>query len=97
MEKLYIEAFMVGIILLIVSIPVMRLLHGLYPEDYSGCENLPSKSKNKYYVATFAIGALLHLMCEFSGINRWYCKNGNACNPVNVQNYDPKINHPALL
>jgi hypothetical protein len=97
MKKLFIEAFMVGIILLLVSVPIMSQLHTLYPNDYSGCENLPSKSKNKYYIATFVTGAILHLLCEFSGINRWYCKNGNACNGVNTKSYDSEINHPAAL
>jgi hypothetical protein len=91
MEKLFIEAFMVGIILLIISIPVMGYLHSTYPEDYSGCENLPSNSKKKYYIATVVIGILTHLVCEFSGINKWYCKNGNACG----DSYDSEINHPA--
>jgi hypothetical protein len=80
MNKLIVEAFTVGIILLIVSIPVMGSLHIMYPEDYAGCEHLPSKSKNKYYVSTVIIGILVHLLCEFSGLNKWYCKNGNACN-----------------
>ena len=80
MNKLIIEAFAVGIILLIVSIPVMGALHTMYPEDYAGCEHLPVKSKNKYYVSTVIIGMFVHLLCEFSGLNKWYCKNGNACN-----------------
>jgi uncharacterized membrane protein len=24
-------------------------------------------------------GALIHIICEFSGINKYYCKHGNAC------------------
>jgi hypothetical protein len=79
MMQLFIEAFLVGIILLIVSIPIMAAVRKLYPEDYAGCENLPNPSKTKYYVATLLIGILVHLICEFSGINNWYCKNGNAC------------------
>lgn len=27
----------------------------------------------------FITGALIHLVCEYSGVNKWYCKNGNAC------------------
>jgi hypothetical protein len=27
----------------------------------------------------FITGFLIHLICQFSGINKWYCKNGNAC------------------
>ena len=30
-------------------------------------------------VSVFITGILLHIICEYSGINRWYCKNGNAC------------------
>lgn len=86
---LFVEAFIVGIILLIISIPIMGGLHVLYPEDYSGCENLPAKSKTKYYGATVAIGFITHLLCEFSGINRWYCKNGNACAIRDVSNTHP--------
>lgn len=31
------------------------------------------------YRKIFLVGVIIHLFCEFSGINRWYCKNGNAC------------------
>lgn len=79
MVELFIEAFIVGIILLIISIPIMGGLHMMYPKDYAGCENLPDKSKKKYYVATVIIGIVTHLLCEYSGVNRWYCTNGNAC------------------
>jgi hypothetical protein len=27
----------------------------------------------------FLTGFILHLICEWTGVNRWYCKNGNAC------------------
>jgi len=27
----------------------------------------------------FIAGFMGHLLCEITGINRWYCKNGNAC------------------
>jgi hypothetical protein len=72
------EAVMVGIIFLIVSIPIMSILHVNYPIDYSKCSEIPINPKGKYYVATFIIGALVHLLCEITGVNKWYCKNGNA-------------------
>ena len=31
------------------------------------------------YLRIFILGASIHLFCEFTGVNRWYCKNGNAC------------------
>ena len=37
------------------------------------------EDKMKPFVSLFITGALVHLVCEFSGVNRWYCKNGNAC------------------
>lgn len=91
MVILFIEAFIVGIILLMVSIPVMGSLHILYPEDYAGCEHLPLKSKKKYYASTVIIGILVHLLCEYSGVNKWYCHSGNAC----ITNKDVEITHPA--
>lgn len=27
----------------------------------------------------FFIGFLIHILCEWSGINKWYCRNGHAC------------------
>ncbi len=42
---------------------------------------LPTECKdwNKYYVmeiSLFITGCLIHLLCEVSGVNNWYCKNG---------------------
>lgn len=79
MQDLLIEAIAVGVLLLIISIPVMGLLHTYFPNDYAGCENLPKKCKGKYYLVTIFIGILTHLTCEFLDINKWYCKNGVAC------------------
>jgi hypothetical protein len=30
-------------------------------------------------VTNFLIGFFIHLLCEWVGINKWYCKNGYAC------------------
>lgn len=30
-------------------------------------------------IALFITGVLIHLISEVSGVNAWYCKNGNAC------------------
>lgn len=28
---------------------------------------------------TVITGMLVHIICEFTGINKWYCRNGFAC------------------
>lgn len=30
-------------------------------------------------VAGFVVGCCAHLIFEYTGANRWYCDNGNAC------------------
>lgn len=37
------------------------------------------KNVKDMYLRIFILGASIHLFCEFTGINGWYCKNGNAC------------------
>ena len=36
-------------------------------------------SNTGMWISLFLTGALLHTICEYSGINKWYCKNGVAC------------------
>lgn len=78
---LIVEAFIVGLVLVLVSIPIMGILHYAYPNDYTGCNNLPGSS-TKYKVATFFIGFFTHLLFEYSGANKWYCTNGVACKGI---------------
>jgi uncharacterized membrane protein YedE/YeeE len=78
MYRLLIEAICVGIITVIfgniagfIVAPVLKV-------------DLPEicSTWNKFYtmeVSLFLTGFLIHLFCEFSGINKWYCKNGFAC------------------
>jgi|TARA_B110000196_G_scaffold149267_1_gene128937 hypothetical protein len=51
---------------------------------------LPNKDGKKFdlkdyhfwwqvFLSNAVTGALLHLLCEVTGVNKWYCKNGNAC------------------
>ncbi len=89
MNLLFKEAFVVGIILLLVSIPVMKIQNCLYPNP----------TPTTYYISTILIGIIVHLFCEFSGINKYYCKNSYACNNLrgkNKKEYNTNI-HPASI
>jgi hypothetical protein len=35
--------------------------------------------KDNLAMVLFSTGILIHLLCEMSGVNKWYCTNGNAC------------------
>jgi len=74
--NLLFEAICVGIGTAIMGFLVSSII-GLFSKN-----NKSSGDWNKYYVmeiALFFTGFCLHLGCEFTGINKWYCKHGNAC------------------
>ena len=76
--KLLIEAVVIGIATIFIGTAV-----GYFVGKQSSID-LPSLCKewNKNHImeiSLFFTGFFLHLICEYSGINRWYCKNGNAC------------------
>ncbi len=57
---LLVEAFVVGIILLIIAIPVMTIQEYYFPNKIG--------APNKYWISTIIIGMITHLLCEFSGV-----------------------------
>jgi len=76
--QLLIEAIIVGIAVVLFGTVVSWLLKGTFAVD------LPPVCKdwNKNYVmeiALFLTGVVTHLFFEFTDVNRWYCKHGNAC------------------
>ena len=79
-KELLIEAVVVGVIVVIVGTLVAFSLRLFYPYKVE----LPKQCKqwNKYFVmemCLFLTGFVAHILCEFSGLNKWYCKNGVAC------------------
>jgi hypothetical protein len=78
MYVLIVEAIVVGIMTIIFGNITGLLIGPLFKVD------LPKvcSSWNKFYtmeITLFFTGVFIHLFCEFSGINKWYCKNGFAC------------------
>ena len=78
MIQLFIEAIIVGIVLVLISYIVVFLISKFYSQ------NLPKicKKWNKNYVmeiSLFLIGVITHLFFEFTGLNKWYCRKGFAC------------------
>ena len=40
------------------------------------------KNWNKNHImelSLFFTGVLIHILCEYFEVNKWYCKNGSAC------------------
>lgn len=78
MQQLIIEAIVVGI-----SIMGFGTIASWMFSRYFKVELPPvCKNWNKNYVmeiTLFVTGVLAHLVFEFTGINKWYCKKGFAC------------------
>jgi hypothetical protein len=73
--QLLIEAASVGFGLLILYIVIVKVLAMVNPPAF--LKNLDQQTL--HYGTIAAAGILFHLICEFTGVNAWYCKNGAAC------------------
>ena len=76
--KLLVEAVVVGIATVVIG-TLVGFIIGKYFSS-----NLPKicKSWNKNHImelSLFLTGFSIHLLCEITGLNKWYCKNGFAC------------------
>jgi hypothetical protein len=71
LTKLLIEAGVVGILTLIIGKISTQLV-----VDYGRLYNLDSEYSTEIVFIT--TGVLIHLFCEFTGINKWYITNGVA-------------------
>jgi len=74
-QKLFLEAIFIGLLLgifgLLISTAIM-----FTSKDFK-------LSKYHFWwqvlLSYMLAGFLFHLCCEVTGINKWYCRNGNAC------------------
>lgn len=79
MLKLLIEALVVGVLFAVIGTFVNKLV----PNQFK--VKLPeycNKWNEKYVmqISLFMTGTIAHLLLELLGVNKWYCKNGYACN-----------------
>lgn len=72
MQDLLKEVLGVGLILVVVGLALHLLTVHFY-----GQHDL--NNMGIYALHLFGAGVVVHLLCEYSGINKWYCQNGNAC------------------
>jgi hypothetical protein len=68
--SLIIEAIMIGLAEIVIGYFVIFCMKQA---------NLKFDKHIQMILGFFIIGVIIHLFCEFTGINKWYCKNGNAC------------------
>jgi small basic protein len=67
------EAIVIGIMTVVVGTVIGKIFQTEVP---SQC-----KDWNKNHVmeiSLFLTGAAIHLLCEYFGVNKWYCKHGSA-------------------
>ena len=65
-QKLIVEAVLVGF-----GLVVLWYLFNFINKKFSNKDNI--------IISLFVVGAIFHLIAEFSGVNKWYCSNGIAC------------------
>ena len=73
-----IEAIFVGFITLIIGTLISKLSQKILNVQLP----TPCKDWNKNYImefSLFATGFAVHIVCELLGMNKWYCRNGDAC------------------
>ena len=78
MNKLFKEAVFVGICLVIIGSIVAFAVAKFNTNKMP----LICKNWNKNYImeiCLFLTGFIAHLLFEYVGFNKWYCKHGNAC------------------
>ena len=70
LQRLLIEAVAVGVLVVLLGYVIIYVMESM---------KLKMNRDKQMIIGFFVLGALTHLVCEFTGVNKWYCKNGNAC------------------
>ena len=70
MQRLMMEAIAVGILVVLLGHVVVYFMESM---------KLKIDKDKQMIIGFFMLGFLTHILCEFTGVNKWYCKNGHAC------------------
>ena len=65
------EAFFVGIATITIGVLIKYFI-----------DMFAKSEKDKLYIFViilFLTGFFIHILCQIAGLNKWYCKNGDAC------------------
>lgn len=76
--KLLAEAVFVGLLVVIVGLIVHFLINKVRPQQTP--DHCRDWNKNHIMeICLFVTGAFTHLICEFSGVNKWYVNQYKHC------------------
>jgi multisubunit Na+/H+ antiporter MnhE subunit len=70
------EILAVGLSTAIIGFIISTMLMYVFVKDFS------KKSYHFWWqvmLSYFITGCLVHILCQVTGVNKWYCKNGVAC------------------
>jgi len=70
LQRLMMEAIAVGLLVVLLGYVVVYFVESM---------KLKINRDKQMIIGFFILGFLTHILCEFTGINKWYCKNGRAC------------------
>ena len=80
MQVIFKEAILVGIVTLIIGQLVGFSISKFMKNGYSVRSECKNWNKNHIMeLSLFFTGVIIHLLLEYLGINKLYCKHGNAC------------------
>ncbi len=81
--KLFIEAVIVGLIIVLVGTAITFVVSKVTAVDLPPTCRVWKKNYTME-IALFLTGVLTHFAFEFVGANSWYCKNGVACKKIHL-------------
>jgi amino acid permease len=72
MNSVAFEALIVGLLVIVIGMVLHYISLKVYGEH-------DLNDMKVFAIHLFVIGIITHLLCEYTGINKWYCTNGVAC------------------